>query len=286
MSKFNKHIIIVGSARSGTSWLAETIAKQHRYRLLFEPDHEFQTPKGALICDKWIRSSSQSPKAASYLNKVFANRVDSDWIAQNSNRKWKRHLWPIIPKKFVIKFVRTNLMAKYMEQEFDIPVLHLLRNPYDTIASQHRVKFPWLYDLSHFEKQAELVAFVDTTFDFNLKKTDTLSEIEKLTVRWCLENVIPIEIQKIESEHYKIVRHEALRADSRVFREICHQFDLDPIDNLETVYGLPSSKTHPKSEVISKKSKSDLFSPADYQKINEVLSIFNTQLYPLKESKL
>lgn len=283
MPVFNKHIIIVGSARSGTSWLAETIAKQHRYRLLFEPDHEFQTSKGVLICDKWIQGSEDAPEAHNYLKKVFANRIDSDWIAQNSNRKWKRHLWPGIPKKFVIKFVRTNLMAKHMEQEFGIPVVHILRNPYHTIASQHRVKFPWLYDLSHFEKQEKLVAFVAATFHFDMKQMGSFSAIEKLAVRWCLENVIPIEILKVEGEHYKVVKHEDLRADSTVFKELCNQFQLQPIDHLEKAYRSPSSKTHPKSEVISKEKNTNLFSAKEYQQINKILEIFQTQLYPIKE---
>ena len=55
MKSYSKHIIIAGSARSGTSWLAEIIALQFRYRLLFEPEHEFQTQEGHLICDKFIR---------------------------------------------------------------------------------------------------------------------------------------------------------------------------------------------------------------------------------------
>jgi hypothetical protein len=36
MSHFNKHTIVVGSARSGTSWLSENMAKVLRYRMLFK----------------------------------------------------------------------------------------------------------------------------------------------------------------------------------------------------------------------------------------------------------
>lgn len=283
MPAFNKHIIIVGSARSGTSWLAETIAKQHRYRLLFEPDHEFQTKNGVLICDKWIQTKASAPKANSYLKKVFANRVDSDWIAQNSNRKWKRHLWPGIPVKYVIKFVRANLTAKFLNDEFGIPVIHIIRNPYETIASQHRVKFPWLYDLSHFEQQDELVALVHEKFDFNFKEASLLTELETLALRWCIENVIPIELWKVENTNYKVMRHEDLKADISLFRELCSSFNLKPIENLESVYATPSSKTHPKSEVISQQKKTELFTEEEYKKINHILRLFKTNLYPLKE---
>lgn len=282
MTEFKKHIIIVGSARSGTSWLAETIAKQHRYRLLFEPDHEFQTKKGVLLCDKWIESRTDAPQAFDYLDKVFANRVDNDWIAQSSNRKWKRHLWPGIPVKFVIKFVRTNLMASAMNKEFGIPVLHIIRNPYDTIASQQRVKFPWLYDLSHFQNQPKLVAMVKDKYNIDLGKIDLFSDIEKLALRWCMENVIPIEILKVESESYKVVRHQDLRADVNLFLNLCREFGLEPISNIKEKYTTPSSKTHPKSNILGKKDTLPKFTDLELAKVNAIFTIFQMNLYPKK----
>ena len=68
---YNKHIIIVGSARSGTSWLAETIAAQRRYRLLFEPEHEYNTKYGKLISDKFITEENFSPEVENYFNNIM-----------------------------------------------------------------------------------------------------------------------------------------------------------------------------------------------------------------------
>jgi len=140
MGRFNKHIIVVGSARSGTSWLSETLAQPYRYRMLFEPEEETRTKNGYLLCDQWFTEPSDSAEAYAYLRRVFKNRVDCDWIAQNSNRKWKRHLWPFVPKQFIIKFVRCNLSAQYMNTIFNIPVIHIIRNPYDVIQSHQRAK--------------------------------------------------------------------------------------------------------------------------------------------------
>lgn len=150
MKRYSKHIIIAGSARSGTSWLSEVIARQFRYRMLFEQEHEFNTKKGILIADQWIQDHTDASEAHLYLKEVFANRVDNEWIAQLSNRKYKMHLLPFIPKKYVIKFVRANLSAKYMNENFKIPVIYIIRNPYDILASQQWVMFPWLYNLNHF----------------------------------------------------------------------------------------------------------------------------------------
>jgi len=281
--EFNKHLIIVGSARSGTSWLAETIAAQHRYRLLFEPEHEYNTEQGRLICDKFIQEKSTNPLIEQYLNKVFLNRIDNDWIAQCSNRKLKRHLWPFLPKKFIIKFVRANLAAHYMNQNFQIPLIHLLRNPYDVLHSQQRVRFPWLYDLAHFQQQEELLNLVKSRFDFDLKASLKCSEIEVLSIRWCLENVIPLQVLPPYSYNARIVRHEELRNDINLFRDLCNFFDLKPVQNLSQKYQVPSSKTHPKSEIKGTVSDSRKFSIKEYKEINRILEIFKCELYPREE---
>lgn len=280
--RYNKHIIIVGSARSGTSWLAETLAAQHRYRLLFEPEHEFNTKDGKLICDKYITQQNFSPQVENYFKKIFSNQVDNDWIAQCSNRKFKRHLWPFVPRKIIGKFVRANLAAHFMNDHFQIPLIHILRNPYDVIHSQRRVKFSWLYDLSHFQQQEELVELVYSEFEINLNEIDKYSENEILALRWCLENVIPLQGRPSYSYKAKIVRHEELRNDIDLFLDLCKYFDLEPISNLAEKYNLPSSKTHPRSEIRGGEGSVDKFSNTELKEINNILDIFNCELYPRK----
>jgi len=283
MRRYNKHLIITGSARSGTSWLSEVIARQFRYRMLFEPEHEFNTEKGELICDKWIKAKQDSPEANKYLSKVFSNRVDIDWIAQISNRKYKMHLWPFIPKKYIIKFVRANLSAKYMNKAFQIPVLHIIRNPYDTLASQQRVKFPWLYDLKYFKKQDDLVALVKEHFDFDITKTDSYNNLEILTLRWCLENILPLQVLEPYQYKHRIIRHEDLRGDINIFLGICKEFNLKPLANIEEEYKRPSSKTHPRSTIINAENKVKKFNEEEMGQINSLLTIFRCELYSLEE---
>jgi hypothetical protein len=246
MNRCNKHIIIVGSARSGTSWLCELMARPLRYRLLFEPEHEFQTPKGKLLCDQWISKKEDTPKGYRYLRQIFANKVDNNWIAQHSNRKWKRHLWPFVPKRFVIKFVRCNLSAPFMNEAFGIPVLHIIRDPFEVLDSQRRVKFPWLYNLKHFQQQEKLVEFVARRYHFDLNNLEGRSDLEKLTLRWCIENAVALESVSESQQNYKVIRYDDLRNDSKVFKEICREFQFDWVSNLEERYKKPSSKAHAK----------------------------------------
>tara|TARA_R100000306_G_C4373463_1_gene140948 strand:+ start:202 stop:1053 length:852 start_codon:yes stop_codon:yes gene_type:complete len=282
MFRFNKHLIVIGSARSGTSWISELLAQRFRYRMLFEPEQEFKTTHGHLVCDKYITSKKEASEAYKYLKQVFANRVNSDWIAQNSNRKYKMHLWPFLPKKYIIKFVRANLAARFMNEIYKIPVLFIIRNPYDVLHSQQRVKFPWLYNLSYFQKQSELVKLIKTHYDFDLTKTDRFSSLQILTIRWCIENAIPLVVQNEFPNKFRLIKYEALRNDIELFRELCDYFNLKPVDNLEEHYKKPSSKTHPKSAIRNKEAVVEKWKKEELAEINEILEIFKMTQYPLQ----
>ncbi len=268
----------MGSARSGTSWLSESMAKAFRYRLLFEPDHPIQVPQATIFADKKLNKAEDAPRINKFLKRVFSNRIDSDWIGQNSNRKFKMHLWPFLPKKYIIKFIRANLALAYLIEKFNIPIIFLIRNPYDVIASQNRVKFPWLYDLSIFQNQKELVDLIFEKTGIDIC-TNSFSDIEILAVRWCIENVVPLKYQKLELERLKIVKYEDLKGNFNLFEEICNDFSIDIAPNMEALYTRPSSKTHPKSSIRSGKSLGNLLSESDRAKAKRILERFKLDFY-------
>lgn len=277
MTKFTKQVIIVGSARSGTSWLCELLAKPYRYRLLFEPEHEFQTKKGHLLCDRWIENTGDADRETiKYLKNIFRNQVDSNWIAQHSNRTWKRHLWPFVPKKIIIKFVRCNLAANFLSTQFKIPVIHIIRNPFEVIESQQRVRFPWLYDLSRFQKQNKLVCYLQKTYGFDLCSLQSFSEIEKLAVRWCIENKISLDFNA-NNTLYRIIKFEELRNNEDLFTKLCEELQLEVAPNLKKIFNNPSSKSHPRGLKGNSKSQKSSLTSIERQSIFAILKIFKVE---------
>ena len=280
MSKsYTKHIVVVGSARSGTSWLSEVLAQQHRYRLLFEPEHATRTKKGHLLCDTWLTNKKDSKNAYKYFTRVLKNRVDSDWIAQNSNRKYKRHLWPFVAKKYVIKFVRCNLSAHYMSTVLKVPILHIIRNPYDVIQSQQRANFPWLYDLSRFVAQDKLVELIEKHYSFNLNDYKQYSPIQILCIRWCIENELTLNVFGLYENKSRVLKYEDLIKDIKNFYDLCDYFDLKPVGQIESIYKKPSSKTHKKSVIRTKKTRISKWTAEEFQQINSILDVFKSNLY-------
>ena len=168
-----------------------------------------------------------------------------------------------------------------MNETFQIPVIHIIRNPYDVIASQQRVKFHWLYNLQHFKDQKNLVGFVKEKFDFDLLDTKSLNDIEVLALRWCLENVLPLQAWEPYQYKHRIVKHEDLRNDLHVFIDLCNEFNIEPLANIEKEYIRPSSKTHPKSNIIDITRTDKKFTSEEMIKISTILKIFECELYPI-----
>ena len=189
------------------------------------------------------------------------------------------HLLPILPKKYIIKFIRANLSAKYINEEFKIPVIHLIRNPFNVIQSQLKVNFPWLKNLDSFVAQADLVSLIQNEFGFDITNYKSLSTYEIFALRWCIENVIPLEV--LEPYGYKslVVKYESLINDMEVFYNICSEFNIDYLKSIQEIYNRPSSKTHPNNTLKLSKKSSDEFSPKQYDGILKILDVFNTKLY-------
>jgi hypothetical protein len=280
MSNCNKHILVLGSARSGTSWFSENLAKPFLYRMLFEPEHDERTLNGHLLTDRMFTKDNPAPnEAMNYLNKVLQNRVDCNWIAQNSNRKYKMHLWPFIPKMFIIKSIRLNLSCEFLSAQLAIPIVFIIRDPFEVIYSQKRVNFPWLYDFSYFLNQSHLVDLIKAEFNYDLVEINTKSNTEKLAVRWCIENVIPLQIRKRPSQNFHLIKHEDLRADINLYKNLCLTLNLTVLENIEEEYKKPSTKTHPKSKVRGQTDKRIFIDIEDEAIVKQILIQFKQDLY-------
>lgn len=150
------------------------------------------------------------------------------------------------------------------------------------IHSQLRVSFPWLFDLSLFTKQTALVNLIKQRFNYDISTYDSLSAVQRLTLRWCIENVISLEVLERPKHKFEVVRHEVLLQDITFFYGVCERFGLEPLSDLELRYKNPSSKMHPRSKILSESSsKSALLDAETMQEINSILNVFKTQLYPI-----
>lgn len=278
----SKPVLVFGSARSGTSWLSELMARPRGYRLLFEPEHETHVPQGHLLADIWMTQPGDVDPARRFLRRLLSNRVDNDLIAQCSYRKLKMHLWPFLVRQIVIKFVRCNLGMSILCKEFDVQAVYVRRNPYDTLFSQYRVRFPWLFDLSKFAANDILHMELQNRYGIDIRE-EAFSDWEKLAVRWSLENIFVEDYfgERLLHGNIRFVEYERLRGDVESCASLFNGLGLKISDNFEKLVVKPSSKTHPKSMIrnpngFRSSSKPEL--PADAKRqIDTILQRFGRE---------
>src|SRR5690606_37159442 len=112
----------------------------------------------------------------------------------------------------------------------------------EVLASQRRVKFPWLYDLSWFVSQDLLCDVLLKNYGFDLRKKRSLTDLEKLCIRWCIENSVPFLNEK--NRFFEIYKYEDFKEDIKLFLDFCKRHDLKPLDNLDAIFKQPSSKIY------------------------------------------
>lgn len=130
MKSYTKHIAVFGSARSGTSWLAEIIARQHRYRLLFEPEHPINTKKGKLISDVYLTKNQNDKQIDAYLKQVFLSLCDFFNLEQleNIHDEYTRPSSKTHPKSAI----RSNKEAKQKLESADIKKINTILDIFES----------------------------------------------------------------------------------------------------------------------------------------------------------
>jgi len=265
----------MGSGRSGSTWLAGLLASPFRYRLLFEPFHPEHVPGADLAADRYYAPGAVPIEVSNFIDRALNDRINSEWIAQSSNRRLGMHRWRWWPKVRVVKCIRGNLIIPALRYLYGptLPIVVLLRNPGAVVESMMRVRFPWAFDLSTLISQDEFAQ--KYTIPLKALGGCAAGPVEQVTVRWLVENLYLI--KNAEGLGVRLVFYEDLVADpvAQITR-LCYELDIDVFDGLEEKVSKPSYTTHPRSPAkkghFSPGAWRAALPPADVRKIETLLA--------------
>jgi len=175
-------VLLVGSARSGTTWIEEVIHSTSSYRMMFEPFHpdkvdEFRN----FLPYQYIRPTDRRPGFVEPVSKGVHGNIRSFWVDQFNGR--------LLFKKRLIKDVRSLLYLEWLHKMYPaIPMIYLIRHPFSVAMSRTRLGFP--AELNCFLQQDQLME------DFLQPYSDLLhskwTQFESHVISWCVENMIPL----------------------------------------------------------------------------------------------
>jgi len=237
-----KSIMVAGTGRSGTTWLANIIASQMPGRIMFEP---FQSYKVKAFSQfhyfQYMRPTEQNTKLFLYSKNIFSGNIRHSWI--------DRQVEHIRPQYRIVKAIRANLFLQWLQIHFpEVPLLFVIRHPCAVALSRMQLDWATDTDIAPFLAQPKLVD------DFLADKMDIINkaktEEEKHAVIWCISHLVPL--KQFQANTLNVVFYENLSTQPNV--EIPRIFQLIKHSYQETVFDYinqPSTTTIKSSAIVT-----------------------------------
>lgn len=260
-------VVIAGSGRSGTTWLANVVNHRNEFRYIFEPFH----PRHVEICRhfphrKYLRPTETGQAWLEPVRRILEGRIRGRWVDAYNRR--------LLSRRRLIKTTRANLFLRWLHVRFPgTPIVLLLRNPCAVAVSRLRVG--WSVRPPKLLAQEELVEDHLGPFEAPMRRAE--GEFEKAIFLWCVDTYVPLRQFRAGEIHL-------------VFYEDLHRQPQREVERLFTFLGRPhDDRVHGDLRQPSRQSRSDsavvaggdplrdwrrFVSPADIRRAEEILTLF------------
>lgn len=258
----HKPVFIVGSGRSGTTWLHDVLTTHWDYRAIFEPLHPVQVKRATEYYGQYLTAKDDNPGLRRYLDDVCYARTDDAWIrwlhmgidlTTPDSRRILQFFYNLPKLKFwsnyrVVKFIQANLMVSWLQQQYDCPIIYLVRNPYAVVSSQ--VKMGWMIDVEHYLQQDSLMLdFLAPHYEYI---TSLKTDMEKMAVIWCIHNKMIL--RQIGYGEIDVIarKYESLMSDPAMeLEQIMKEADL-PEDVVKSTVNAMMKRHRPRPVSVNK----------------------------------
>lgn len=228
---YRASVLLTGSGRGGTTWLAEVINFDNSYRFMFEPfNHARVRQCAAFNENQYLRPDNSDTQFLNAARLIFSGRLRNGWVdAFNRKLRVSRRL---------IKDIRTNLLLGWIRAHFpQMPIILLLRHP--CAVAYSRCRSGWPVDLeARFYTQPALVQDYLQPFRAQLKNLD--SEFERHIFAWCVETYVPL-IQLRATDALITTYEHCVSSPSHEFRKIFDYLGVPYRKEVLRTVGKPSS---------------------------------------------
>ena len=268
---------LVGSGRSGTTWLAGLLATARGTVQVFEPLHPGRAPLPVRLDPPlmaggrpYLRPGRRAPTWEALMDDIRGGVVGNRWTRFGHHRRtrWPSLWWSgVRADSRLVKEIRANLLIGWLAEAGRTRSALMLRHPCATVVSQERGG--WGADLTPFLCDRDLVE------DWLGPHVDWLRSLgthrERLAARWAIENVVPLRQAAgglpIAVVHYEDVVSDPVRATERLGAHLGIEPDATV---LRRVIGRPVGLRSGSSGVSSVSSWREKLAGREVQKILDV----------------
>ncbi len=225
-------ILMVGSARSGTTWLMNVLSSARGVQPIFEPLYPPYSPavrelagwdaRDPYIRGQYLRPGGVYPGWSALLGRILTGQERNYWT--DFERK------SLFPDRFLIKLIRANLMVGFIAETFRPAIVYTIRHPCAVVRS--RLELRWHAEVGDLLAQAELVEDHLAPFADGISRERDL--LGAHAVWWAVENMVASR-QLAGRPHYRLVYEEAALRPIETARRLAAWLnvelprDLDPV---------------------------------------------------------
>ena len=195
-------VLVVGSGRSGTSWVTNLINADNAFRYIFEPFHPQECPYMREFPEVLYLSPKTDDRNFEELaSRILKGHVHLDWTDRFNKRYFS--------SKRIIKCIRLMLSFDWIHLHFpEIPIIYILRHPLAVINSRMNMieKYPfWSVSKDQINELREnLIEDYPNYFSFGEINLD--SEFQRQLVYWCIMNRIALD--QLANIPHKLIFYE------------------------------------------------------------------------------
>ena len=268
-------VLLLGSARSGTTWLGEVLNRHRDHRVLFEPLRPRTVP-GLRSWEgvRYVRPDDRDPARLAEMTALLSGRLRNPWVDHTNTA--------LVARKRLVKEIRGNCLAPWLVSAFPAsPLVLLVRHPLDVAAS--RLRLGWDDPLDELLADERLVA------DHLADQVDALRRLQDPFVRavaaWSVETVVPLRMLPADAcvVFYELLRDAPEEQLPRVLRHVGQ----DPDDALGAAVKKPSrtARADGVHAAPPRAPGSPVATPAQVDASRDVLAAFGLdRLYDVRTS--
>lgn len=195
--------LVVSTGRSGSTWVAELLNHRRDHRLVFEPFRSDRVRRArAIRLGQYLDPQEQGDPLAGTIDALLAGRVRGWWT--------DRHNPCRIASRRIVKEIRiTNLLPWIRRRHPALRIVYAVRDP--VAVARSWLELGWGDGLEELLGQEALLARF-AGLEGEIRGIARAGDpFERLVLRWCLENAIPL----LEHERLDVHRvvYEQLRRE-------------------------------------------------------------------------
>ncbi len=266
-------VLLAGTGRSGTTWLAEMINSENGFRYLFEPFHAEKVPLcSGMPYRPYVLPGGENDKLERIALRILTGRVRHPWVDAYNRKRFSR--------RRLVKEIRINQLLGWVASRWpEVPIVFLLRHPFAVAAS--KLALGWETHLDMFLSNPELVERHLAPFVDDIKCAET--PFERHVFMWCIETYVPLCELRDDGALFLFYEDLCTRPESELQR-LCDHIGYAPSRALGISADRPSAQSRKDSAVVQGgdrlSSWRNSIADSDIQRGLEILSLFGLdQLY-------